>query len=69
MRIRVNTRRRPIKIKQKSRKKQSISKTGGKVIGSGGFGCVLIPELKCDEKDCWRWQLGFPVWISAAREH
>ena len=39
------------KTKKKRTRKHPIISKGGKVIGSGGFGCVLIPELKCDEKD------------------
>ena len=27
-----------------------MKKTGGKVVGSGGFGCVFRPALKCRGK-------------------
>ena len=65
--MRVKTRRpnhNKIKLKKKTRtkrenkrererrtRKHPIISRGGKVLGSGGFGCVLSPELKCDEKD------------------
>ena len=52
--MRVKTRRpnhNKIKLKTKTRNKREKKTRGGKVIGSGGFGCVLIPELKCSKKD------------------
>ena len=28
-----------------------INQNGGKVIASGGFGCIFYPSLKCDKQD------------------
>ena len=38
------------KTKKKNDKAQKKTRKGGKVIGSGGFGCVFRPALKCSKK-------------------
>lgn len=38
------------KTKKKNHKTQKKTRKGGKVIGSGGFGCVFRPALKCSKK-------------------
>ena len=36
-------------LKNKNKNKKKISK-GGKVLASGGFGCVFTPALRCENK-------------------
>ena len=39
-----------MKTRKHKRKQKQKYKRGGKVIASGGFGCVFSPALKCQGK-------------------
>ena len=38
---------RKLKKSRNSQKRKGTCKMGGKVIASGGYGCVLEPSIKC----------------------